>query len=664
MNKNEQINIAVGSSARTKVWKNTKLSWEEMVNKLTTENKTKETFKEYTEAKKEDQGKIKDVGGYVGGYLKNGRRKPENIIYRQLLTLDIDFAHPDLWEDFCLSFGNAAILHSTHSHSEEKPRYRLIMPLSREVTADEYVAIARQIAGILGIDFFDNTTFEVNRLMFWPSNSKDIPYYSEVQNGLWVDADTILDSYTDWQDSSLWPTAKKDTEKVHTAIKKQMDPEAKTGIIGAFCRAYSITEAIETFLKEEYKPAGDNRYTYIKGTTSAGLLIYEDKFAYSHHGTDPAGGKLCNSFDLIRIHKYGHLDQAGSESKSFKAMEDFCLTLSSVKQAIAKESVSNAKSEFTESMPSAFICRNLKNQLNEAALKPPLRPIIDDFIYENDLCVIFAGPNAGKTLFGTQILEIIASGKNIGGFESQVRGPVLYLDMEMDDRKLAKRYGTDNNSVYQFNENIIRMSLDRGFVGRLKAKNIIEEAIDRMKYYKAKLLFVDNFSTMGTDHEKSADALELMRLFRQVTIQTNGTIIIAAHTPKRNGSEILQVKDLAGSAVIGNFADSIVGLGEDFRDSNRRYLKGFKNRDAEKKYGGQMVLECEIKKADNGLLFFDMIGPSYESEMLVSEKEVEKTRRNSDILDLRNEGLSYKDIAIKLDMPRTTIQSIIKRAEK
>ncbi len=659
MKYDEQIKIATGKSVRTKVWKNTELSWSELVERLTTENKTSETFKEYTEAKKEEQGKIKDVGGYVGGYLKNGRRKPENIVNRQLLTLDIDFAHLNLWEDFCLSFDNAAVLHSTHSHSQENPRYRLIMPLSRKITVDEYAAVARQIAGAIGIDFFDNTTFEVNRLMFWPSSSKNVPYYSEFQDGDWLDADEILDSHADWKDPSQWPRAERDTEKVHTAIKKQADPETKDGIVGVFCRTYNIIDVIETFLDDVYEPTKDkDRYTFKNGTTSAGLLIYEDKFAYSHHDSDPISGLECNSFDLVRIHKYGNNDT------SFKAMEDFCLADDKIKQVIASENISTAKSDFIESIPSAFILKSLKTTLNQAILEPPLKTVISDFIYEGDLCVIFAGPNIGKTAFGTQILETVASGKNIGGFESQVQGPVLYLDMEMDNRKLAKRYSIDDNSVYQFNENIIRMSLDREFVGRLKAGNIIKEAINKMREKKALLLFVDNFSAMGVDHEKSADALELMRLFRQVTIQTNSTIIIAAHTPKRNGNEKLQLKDLAGSAVIGNFADSIIGMGEDLRDPSRRYLKGFKNRDVEKKYNGPMVLECEIKKADNGLLFFDMIGPSYESGMLMNEKEAETIQRNSDILDLRAEGLSYNDIATKLDMSRATVQSIVRRTEK
>lgn len=350
-----KISIAVGMSASSKIWKNTEYNWSGFVQRLSEEHKTTETFKEYMAANKEEQSKIKDVGGYVGGYLRGGKRKIDHVVHRQLLTLDIDFAHGEFWEDFTLQYTNAAVLHSTHKHHIASPRYRLIMPLSREVTPDEYVAVARKIAGILGIELFDNTTFEVNRLMFWPSNPKDIDYYFRFQDGPFVDPDEVLDSYLDWTDSSLWPTADKQMVQIKTAAEKQEDPENKKGIVGAFCRTYSVSEAIAKYLSNVYTLADDGRYTYSKGTTSSGLILYDDKFAYSHHGTDPCGGKLCNAFDLVRIHLYGHLDNGhneGKSSKSFISMEEFARKDSAVKKIIASENIAESKYDFAEGLDS------------------------------------------------------------------------------------------------------------------------------------------------------------------------------------------------------------------------------------------------------------------------------------------------------------------------
>lgn len=347
----DKIDIAIGISARSKSWKNQKWLWPDLVKKLTTEYKTNEKYKEFVSASKQDQLKIKDVGGYVGGFLRNGRRKPENVLHRQLVTLDIDNAHPGFWDDFTLLFDNAAVLHGTHKHSPTDPRYRLVMPLSRECTPDEYVATSRYVAGVLGIDLFDNTTFQIERLMFWPSSSADVEYYAVTQEGPWLDVDEALASYTDWTDSSSWPTSESSIRAVKNASEKQEDPEVKRGMVGAFCRTYTIEEAIEKFLSNEYTPSGDGRYTFANGTAASGLVLYNNKFAFSHHGTDPCSGKLCNAFDLVRIHMFGHLDtsQATTEkTKSFAAMEDFCRSDREVKKTIALEKLNDVNSDFVE----------------------------------------------------------------------------------------------------------------------------------------------------------------------------------------------------------------------------------------------------------------------------------------------------------------------------
>lgn len=346
------LSIAIGLSVASKVWKNTKITWSALVQKLSEPVVTAETYKQFMHATKDEQSKIKDVGGFVGGFLTNGRRDKSNVLYRQLIALDIDFSHENFWWDFTMLFDCAAVIHSTHKSCAEKPRHRLIIPLDREVSQEEYQAISRKVAGDLNIDLFDPSTFDVNRLMFWPSVSSDAEYYFEYQDGPFLEADYILGLYNDWHDTSEWPTASDSNDVIMQAIKKQEDPENKKGIVGLFCRTYTIQEAIAAFLSNVYEPAGEGRYTYINGSTAAGLIVYDDKFAYSHHGTDPAGGRLCNAFDLVRIHKYGNLDTGKEKNeqdrKSFKAMEEFAARDPQTKKHIAEEKLAEAKFEFAE----------------------------------------------------------------------------------------------------------------------------------------------------------------------------------------------------------------------------------------------------------------------------------------------------------------------------
>lgn len=331
------IDVAIGHSSTSKKWKNTQMTWEQFTERLKQSVQTNETLREYLDASREDQSRIKDVGGYVGGYLIGGKRNINTVGHRQLLTLDLDFSNLDFFFDFGMLYECAAFLHATHKHSPEAPRYRLIIPLDREVSPDEYSAISRKVAGNLGIDLFDPTTFDVNRLMFWPSHPKDVEYYWEEQTGEFLCADEVLDSYIDWKDTSLWPIAKGKVKEIGETASKQEDPCLKKGVVGAFCRTYGIAEAIEKFLPDLYTPTEQDRFTYVKGSTSSGLMVYDNIWAYSHHGTDPTSGRLCNSFDLVRIHLFGHLDKNAQDLTSFKKMEELCIKDKATKFTLASE---------------------------------------------------------------------------------------------------------------------------------------------------------------------------------------------------------------------------------------------------------------------------------------------------------------------------------------
>lgn len=342
--------IASGHTAQSRVWHNKKVTWSWLVERLSSPTITRETYRQFMNASKIEQGRIKDVGGYVGGYLKNGRRDKLSVKFRQLLTLDIDYSNDNIWWDFCLSFSCAAFLHITHKSCSTSLRHRLVIPLDREVTTDEYQAIARMVASKIGIDLFDQSTFDVNRLMFWPSVSSDQEYSYEFQDEPFLSADYILGLYNDWTDVSEWPTSSNIDDFLQRESKKQEDPLSKQGMVGVFCRTYSPQEAIEKFLPDVYAKTSEGRYTYLGGTTASGLIIYEDKFAYSHHATDPACNKLCNSFDLVRLHRFGESEYIKDEKESYKKMEEFASKDNLVKKTIANERLNEAKYDFSADM--------------------------------------------------------------------------------------------------------------------------------------------------------------------------------------------------------------------------------------------------------------------------------------------------------------------------
>ncbi|WP_303873343.1 phage/plasmid primase, P4 family [Tepidanaerobacter acetatoxydans] len=348
------LTIATGRSRKELEWKNREMLWSELVKKLSATTRTHESCKEYKKLPKVEKDRIKDVGGFVGGTLKGGRRKADCVVWRQIVTLDADFVKGDLWAGVEVMFGRGCCMYSTHSHTPSAPRLRLVIPLKRPVSPDEYQAVSRRIAGDLGIDFFDDTTYEAHRLMYWPSTSEDGEFIFKYLDEEWADPDEILARYPDWKDPSYWPESSQTKAERKKLADKQGDPREKPGIVGAFCRTYTIAQVIEKFLSDVYAPGDDpSRYTYIPGSTAGGLVLYDrDNFAYSYHATDPICGKLCNAFDLVRLHKFGDLDDDAKEGTpvnklpSYMAMQELAEKDEMVRKTLDEERLAAMDRDF------------------------------------------------------------------------------------------------------------------------------------------------------------------------------------------------------------------------------------------------------------------------------------------------------------------------------
>lgn len=355
------MKIAVAKKKTSRKWRTIDITWPEFVDKLRDPLRTGETVREYRTMEKADKDYAKEAaGGFVGGSLTCGQRKTEFVRDRYLITLDADHAEEGMWDEAADRVDYCMVCYSTHSHTPEAPRLRFVLPTSRAMTPDEYPAVARKVASWLGIEAMDQTTYEVARLMYWPTCSKDGDYEFHEQDGDVLDVDEVLGSYGDneaWRDVSLWPMARRETTVRQRAMKQAGEPTEKNGIIGLFCRTYSVPDVIDEFLSDVYIPCdtGENRYTYAGGSTAGGAIVYNDgAFLYSNHATDPAGGMSCNSFDLVRIHKFGDLDAAEGEDcpvtklPSYNAMSDWAAGLPAVKRQRIMEQDAAIRSDFAD----------------------------------------------------------------------------------------------------------------------------------------------------------------------------------------------------------------------------------------------------------------------------------------------------------------------------
>ena len=291
--------------------------------------RTKETMEEYKKGDRDFKLKAKDKGGFIAGTSEGNTRDALSITSRNMITLDMDYCPPNILDiikekqDVKKELNFRFLVYSTHSHTPQEPRYRIIVPLTEVISVEKYEPIARAIAGIIGMEYFDATTFQINRIMYFPSVSLDGEYVCEAF-GMddWNDLNPndMLDRYMDYHNIAEF---QKPLFIEGLKVDKIKDGKAKDSrktkyrIVNAYNTEYTIKEAIDTFLKEEYEKAGDDRYTYKKGESKGGLVILNEQYAYSHHGTDPAQGRLLNAFDIVRIHKFGKQDEKKTDQEEY-----------------------------------------------------------------------------------------------------------------------------------------------------------------------------------------------------------------------------------------------------------------------------------------------------------------------------------------------------------
>lgn len=477
---NLELKIATGRSRRETKWKNGSITWSALLDRISKTITTHETMSEYLAMSKQDQDTIKDVGGFVGGTLKEGRRKNGYVICRSIVSLDADFAPADLWEDIELLSTYAMAAYSTHKHTQKKPRLRILIPLSRTVTPEEYEAIARKLAAEIGIDYFDDTTYEPARLMYWPSTPKDTDYFFRYIDAEPLDPDSVLAQYDDWKDTAFWPESSRCTAARKRTADKQGDPLAKGGLIGAFCRAYPIEDAIRTFIPDAYTECNTpGRWTYSKGSTAAGLVIYDGKFAYSNHGTDPISGQLCNAFDLVRIHKYGELDIDAKDDTpvnrlpSWMAMMDMVGQDENTRVQIGMDKLESAMSEFDDDFKAPSDKEWLKKMTTTKAGE--FEPTVENF------------------------LLIIKNDPNLNG----IGGHDLFRDRFIVQEKLPwKRNGSswtdlDDSSLRHYMEKVYKME------GRNKIIDALSIAFEDRAYHPVK----DYIERTKWDGQKRIDTL-------------------------------------------------------------------------------------------------------------------------------------------------------------
>lgn len=323
----DKYTLSVAGSSASLKWTTVKYTWSDFLERLNRDIRGTETMRDFDRLDRTARANLKDVGGYMAGELSGARRLKSAVLSRSMITLDVDYADSLFPAEFGTRFpGVAAVIYNTRSDREKSRRFRVVIPFAEEVRdAAQYEAAARKMAELLGIDLFDPTTFQAERMMYWQSLSSDQPKVFEVFEGEPISAEYLLSLYgnnEEWRDIRNWAFKSDQEKETRAIVSKAMaqNPREKAGLVGAFCRAYSVPAAIEKYLSDVYEiTPGNNRYTYKAGHSVGGMIVFDDLFCFSYHSTDPiSDGHAYNAYDLVRVHKFGHLGKEDSTKEMNK----------------------------------------------------------------------------------------------------------------------------------------------------------------------------------------------------------------------------------------------------------------------------------------------------------------------------------------------------------
>ena len=316
-----------------------------------------------------------------------------------------------------------------------------------------------------------------------------------------------------------------------------------------------------------------------------------------------------------------------------------------------------------ESSCGIFSMKTANDWINEAKNKPTPKMLFDEFWHEGEVCCLFASSNVGKSILAVQIINSISSGQSIKGFRLGTnRQRALYLDFELSGKQFEGRYSKDYQDHYLFDENFFRIEFDPNMIVPDNTtfeeylNNSIEKAIEQTG---SKVLVIDNLTYLRNETEKSKDALSLMKYLKALKSKHGLSILVLAHTPKRDFSKPLTINDLMGSSMLGNFFDSCFTIGASAKDKSIRYIKQIKVRECEKRFDAENVINCQIIKYSN-FVEFEFMGYGNEREHLKEVSEKDKSEVKQQAKELSEQGVSNREIARRCGVSEGAVRKWLK----
>jgi len=337
----------------------------------------------------------------------------------------------------------------------------------------------------------------------------------------------------------------------------------------------------------------------------------------------------------------------GHKSNNHNKANDFISSLQQDIQYLQEQfDVNDTKKSNGENL---FNVMTANDWIKQAEKRPIPKMLFSEFWHEGEVCILYADTNLGKSILAVQIADSISRGIPIVGFKFEAKAQkVLYFDFELTDKQFQNRYSVDYQNPYKFNDNLLRIEIDpdSNIPGDMNFEDYLNLSLEQVIIEtNAKIVIIDNITFLRTENEKAKDALPLMKQLKALKVKYNLSLLVLAHTPKRDLSKPITRNDLQGSKMLINFCDSAFAIGESSTTGSVRYIKMIKSRNTEIIYDAENVVECHICKPEN-FLKFEFLNFGKEIEHLRVQRENDKEELKSKIQQLITDEPEISSYAI------------------
>ncbi|MGZ3813121.1 MAG: AAA family ATPase [Mucilaginibacter sp.] len=300
--------------------------------------------------------------------------------------------------------------------------------------------------------------------------------------------------------------------------------------------------------------------------------------------------------------------------------------------------------------------------------KPAAKPLFGSFWFEGELCILFADTNLGKSVLAVQIGDSLTKAYGIGPLTNRAEAgtPVLYLDFELGAKQFEARYVDHRWGSYTFADTFYRSEFNPAAndpVLYSSYETYVRESLERaITNTRARVLIIDNITYMGNGTERAKDAMPLMKTLKALKTKHNLSLLVLAHTPKRDARKPLTVNDLQGSKMLINFADSAFAIGQSHTLPELRYLKQVKQRNQKEEFGENNVCLIRMEKQLN-FLQYTFEGFARERDHLQRPTQASRQLKQQ-VMQLHQNGRSLRQIATELCIHFTTAGRMLRQTKE